>query len=192
MAQRYRDYRMSLAAGIGFTITAPGDYFQVLKSSAEVKLQFDDDVPIARSQGQGGPASYSRVIVSSATDQATVVIALGYTDGRTPIDSRATFDGTVNVSTDLPTVQQPIEDVTIAAGASASLAAVDATRTALVIRMPDDATGDIRVGDSSVAANKGLRLGAGDAASISGGAAIYAYNTSADPVTVSLLAERAP
>lgn len=192
MAQRYRDYRMSLAAGIGFTITTPGDYFQVLKSTAEVRLQFDDDVPIARSQGQGGPAKFSRITISSETDQPLVVIALGYTDGRTPIDARATFSGTLNVTTNLPSVQEPINDVTIAPGASVLLAGVDPTRTELVIRMPDDASGDVRIGDSSVGATKGIRIGSGDAASISGGAAIHAYNTGTDPVAVSLLAERAP
>lgn len=190
--QQYRDYRFALAAGVPVTIGVTGDYWQVMKASDEVTIQFDEGDKIGRAQGTGGPAKYSKVTITSATDQTTVVLALGLIAGKTPYDSRATFSGTLNVSTNLPTVQQPITDVTIAAGASALLAAADSTRTALVVRMPDDAAGDIRLGDSSVAVNKGLRAGAGDAASISGGAAIYAYNASADPITVSILAERAP
>lgn len=190
--QQYRDYPFSLAAGIPRTVNVQGDYWQVIKASSEITLQFDEGDRINRTQGTGGPATYQRVTITSAVDQPAVVVSLGLTNGKTPYDARATFDGTLNVSTDLPTVQQPITDVTIAAGASQLLAAVDATRTALIVRMPDDASGDVRLGDSSVAANKGIRIGAGDAAELTGGAAIYGYNTSADDVTVSLLASLSP
>lgn len=184
----YRDYVFTLAAGVPQSIRVVGDYFQIIQSAGKVGLSFDDAPALTRSQGQGGPASYSAVTLSSATAQ-TVTVSLGQLNGSAPPydNSLTSFGGTVNVLNSVSDQCNPLADVAVPSAGSAVLAAASATRRSLVIKLPGTAANAIRIGDATVGAAKGVMLEPGDAVTLDGTAAVSAYNPGGAPVTVTLL-----
>lgn len=195
----YRDYTLGLSAGVAQEVNVHGDYFQVIKATGKITLEFDQGVKIHRYQGMGGPVSYSRVRVTSDVDDSDVQLALGNTDGRAPYDGRATFQGsTVNVTERVPNTATPQADVAVANAAQAALhAAVSATRMGTWVTVPlYDNTGAllaggaglyVRVGDSTVAANKGSILFPGDTRYFPGTHRLYAYNALGAAVDLAVL-----
>lgn len=187
----YRDHTVSLQAGVSYPLAYAGEYWEVVKATGEIKLEFDQGSAVTRGAGCGGPASYRVVTITSPIDQ-TVRVSLGYLGGMSPYNARAFFDGTINADVAPITVQDPLADVAVPAGAQQLLAAFDPDRRELVIRWPSTASGPLRIGDSTTAANKGMELEPGDGYSVSGTAAIYGFNTGAAPASARLLAGKAP
>lgn len=193
MAQQnrnWRDYRIALAANVAQEIVVSGDYWQVIKATGEVTLEFDQGARVTRGQGTGGPGEYTRVRVTSATSQ-DVILALGRVSGLTPYDGRAVFGGSINVTVDRSNTQTPLPDVVVPATSALQVAGSDASRVSLSLRISSSAPGDVRVGDATVGAAKGLLVEPGDGITVGGTAAIYVYNTAGAAVTVTLLSERA-
>ena len=91
-----------------------------------------------------------------------------------------------------PSALTSLADVVVPHGASQLLAAADATRLSLTIRIPDSFAGTLRVGDSTVDAAHGAYAEAGDVVTIDGTAAVYAYNSGAADVAVSMTASNHP
>ncbi|GAC1677094.1 MAG: hypothetical protein NVS9B2_27920 [Steroidobacteraceae bacterium] len=183
--QAYRDYALSLKAGVPQDVRVRGTYWQVIAATQAITMTFDETSAISRGQGTGGPANYSRVTLLSAVDQ-NVVIALGDANGLTPYDSRSAFGGTINVTPAPPAVGANAPDVVVGAGAQALLIGLDATRRAVIFTVPADATGPIRIGDSTTGIASGSRVYPGASATIEGTQALYAYNAGSAPVAVSV------
>jgi len=179
----YRDYRLTLAAGVPKEITVRGDYWEVVDAADEVTLEFDQGVRITRGQGYGGPADYNTVTIHSATAQ-TVTVSLGLTNGRVPYSCR------VNARMTLPGLAVPIPDVTVLAGAQALIAAAETLRMKLYIRLASTSPGNVRIGDVTVAAGRGHLLEPGDGVTIEGGMALYAFNEAAADTALTLLATK--
>lgn len=77
-AQRIRDYKLYLQAGVPRALSVEGSFYNVLSAVGTIGLQFDESTVVTRSAGMSGlGADYERVTVTSAIDQ-TVIICLGY------------------------------------------------------------------------------------------------------------------
>ncbi len=187
----YRDYPRALQANVPHRIGVPGDYWQLVKCIGEITLEFDQGVRLTRRQGAYGPGSYREVLITSPVDQ-TITISLGVTNGVAPGDNDVSFAGTINANIAPITVQAALPDVAIAAGTQQLLASLDANRRELVVRWPSTASGNLRVGDSTTAANRGVELEPGDAIIITGTSAVYGFNVGLASASASLLAGRAP
>ncbi len=188
----WQDYRVTLTAGLPVRLAVSGDYVKIQTAAAPVRLAFDGGEYIEREQTQGDPFRYeSEVRLLSEVDQ-TVVVSLGYAVNAPPFDGRASVTGTVNAIVDKVTVRPTYPDVAIPAGTQVMVAAADPDRLSLLVQLPDDAAGNVRVGDNATAANQGVILYPGDAVLVSGAPAVYVFNTADSPVTVALIAERAP
>lgn len=194
----YRDYSIPLSAGVPYLLNVGGDYYQVITCTGSITLEFDQGVKLNREQGMGGPVSYSGVMITSSIDQ-TVVLSLGNTDGRVPYDSRATLNGAVvNVTERVANTLTPKVDAAVAAAATQTLAAADATRMALWVTIPlVDTAGNLivsnngcRIGDSSVDATRGTEVFPGDTVRIPGTMRVDLYNGTGVEIKPHVMAER--
>lgn len=187
----YRDYNFILRAGVAQQLKVAGDYYQVITANGAIVLQFDQGVTISRQQSMGGPANYvDSVTVTSPIDQ-TVVLSLGTTNGMVPYDSRGDFSAdTINVSQRIANTITPLPDVSVPAGAAASLVGADATAVDVIIALPSTESGPVRIGDSTVDGTHGFLLEPGSTLVVSGTPAIYAYNPNALAIKLTLTKTR--
>ncbi len=188
-----QDYPLNLKSGVWQPVQVSGDYFQVIEATGVIFLKFNDGAPIRRHVAMGMPVrTYTRCAVMSEADQQ-VVIALGFTGGASaPLDGRATMTGDINVTMNKPTLRPTMPDVSVPAGDVVQVALDDPDRLSLLVQLPENADGPVRVGDASVGAARGVILYPGDAVSLDGGPAAYVHNPNATAITVALIAERAP
>lgn len=186
MAQGFRDYVLSLAAGVEQSITVRGDYWQILSATSAVKLRFDTDgTTIVRYQGMGGPAKYDRIAVTSDTAQ-NVVIGAGLVGDKPPYDNRFTFGGTLSVAANgvIPNVNDTTPDAVVPATTGQILIAADATRRGAWVGLASTEAGPVRIMGASPAAANGIVLEPGDKIFFEGTAALTVYNPNAAAVTV--------
>lgn len=186
----YRDYRVPLQAGIPYPLDVSGNYWQFVRAAAatEVTITFDESQSITRDQGTGGPANYARVMLLSAVDQVCV-FSFGYTGGLTPYDRSSQTIGSITVANSVPAVTASFPDVVAPPGVRTLVTAVSGTRRAALIRIPEDAAGPVRIGDSACTASRGLIVYPGDALTVDGTAALYVWNPQAVNVTLTLLGQ---
>lgn len=190
--RNYQDYPLNLLAGVEQELAVSGSYWQIVTAPSPVQLVFDESRRVTRPAGSGGPASYNRVRVRSAVDQA-VVISLGFIDGVAPYDrGNSVFTGTINVASSVPSTTASPPDVSIPPGTQVLLMAAGATRRSVLLKLITECDSGIRIGDSSTAANRGYQLDTGDSANVDGTAALYAFNPNAIAVTVCLLNQTLP
>lgn len=198
------DYPLTTAvmkAGKWYRLDVPGNYVQIIKASGDINIRLDNGASVIRHAGMGWPANDFKIVeVMSPIDQpATVIIALGFTTAGVPYDSKVDFTGTtVNVNSRASNTVTPAADVLIANAASVVLLVNDATRLGVWVSVPlvDSAgaliTGNVgvRLGDSTIAAGKGVQLLPGDKVYWPSTAALYCYNETATPINMSITADR--
>lgn len=189
---KWQDYTRHLVAGVEQRIEVSGDYFHVQSAASALQISFDGGEWVTREQTQGEPSTYrSHVRLRSATTQA-VTISLGDSGGMTPVDGRARFTGVVNAVIDKVASRPTYPDALIPAGSAVRVAEAEPLRISLAVQLPEDAPVAVRVGDSLVAANRGLILGPGGAVSAGGSPEVWVFNPGVVAVSVALIAEHAP
>lgn len=179
---RYRDYTISLAAGVPQSIEVFGDYWQLLETPAgAVTMELDDTSVLIRQAPSGGPGNYRRVTFTSALSQV-IRVALGFTNGLLPYDSGIVIGGTFEVANRVPANVQGLDDLVINAAATGTFVQ-NLTRDAIIISLDDNAPDYVRV--ASGAAAKGVRLYPGGQVTFQTKAAIVVRNPNGVAVTVS-------
>lgn len=179
---KYRDYRLTLQAGVPQALDAPGDYWQLIETpGGNVTIELDDSVTLTRAAPCGGPGNYTRAVFTSATTQ-TIIVALGYTNGLVPYDNRMVTYAGLEVLERVPEAVQGLADLAIAAGASGTFVA-NLSRDSIVISLDDAAPDYVLI--ASGAAGVGVRLYPGGSQAIRTTAAVQVFNPNAVPVTVS-------
>lgn len=184
--QQLRDYTVYLDGIAPQQIPQRGTHFHIQKATADVVLNFDNNNKMIRQQGQGAdiPDGFERVELSSATPQ-TVVITLGTGKSR---DARASAT-IANVSTTIESAnkntQLPI--VNCAAGVATLLAAANTNRKSLRLMVDSEQVGGVFLGGVGIAAGQGGFIEQGMVEYMDTEGALYAFNSNAADVTVSVL-----
>lgn len=182
-------FNLTLAAGTSVGFEMPGDWWHVFEAPVnDLEVSFDSGRWTPWRAGVGARRYYKRVDVRSATGQA-VQIGIGFGSVQ---DGRGSVSGfTVNTTVTPGNTLDDGGDVAIAATSQELLSGADADRLYLLITVPDDADGPVRVGSVAVGATSGVLVQPGTSLPLATTAAVYAYNPSAtDSVTVSVASVR--
>lgn len=185
-AQRQRgmeSFKILLAAGVPSpAMPINGDYIHILLASVDdLKVRFDSGKPNSVHQGLGFRRYYSDVSFESATGQEIEVL-LGF---GSVADGRATAN--VNVTTNIApgNTFRLGGDIACADVSTTLLLAADPDRLYAVITNESSNTATVRIGPATVDADTGIPLEPGQSLPIGTTAAIYAWNGSGAPVTIS-------
>lgn len=189
MAQKgMDDYNLALSAGVEQSREVNGDFFHVVSATNDIEVRFDDGKWMTRARGMGGRVYYSRISVRSATSQ-NIVLSLGFGYAT---DSRATVNATITAPVQPAAFNIPLTDVSVGAGAQVLLEAAVATRLELVVGVASTEANGVRIGDNTVAANKGALVEPGQQVAFASNAALYAFNPGAGAINVTLTSMRSP
>jgi hypothetical protein len=173
---------LTLAAGVSQRIGVSGDYFHALTAPVnDLQVRFDEGKATPIYEGVGFRVYYDALELSSATGQ-TVTVLVGF---GSVFDGRATANVNVTATVAAGNTFYNGGDVALTSGAAGVLLAADATRTLAVVTNPSTNTVTIRVGPAAVDATHGIPVEPGETAFIPTTAAVYGYQASGGPVTVS-------
>jgi len=179
-----RDYNLFLGAGKTISLSVEGDRFNILKSIADISIQFDDGKASNRREGMSGHTEkYSRVTLTSEVDQA-VVVCLG---SGVLVDNRMSLsDSVLSVLTPTAATADTFDDVIILAGTAALVFPANPKRKSASIFSGVDNAGAVRVGFSpAVSATHGGILSNGGNAEIAVKSEIWIFNPHSDSVSIS-------
>lgn len=176
--------RMTLAAGVPQRWDIEGDWVTCITAPAgitDLTARFDQSEPVPLPQGLGFRRYYRTVELQSATGGAFVVLA-GF---GSVADARATLNAAITANIAPGNTLNNGADVATVSGAATLLLAADATRLYATVANLSTNTVTVRIGNVTVAAATGIPLEPGETLSIGTTAAVYAYQASGGPVTIS-------
>lgn len=182
------DHSFTLAAGVEQSREVNGDFFHVVTATSAFEIRFDDGKWMTRNQGQGGRVYYSRISVRSTGSQS-VVMSLGFGYAT---DARSTVNATITAPIQPAALNVPLTDVSVGAGLQVLLEAAVATRLELLVGVASTEANGVRIGDNTAAAAKGLLVEPGQSVAFASSAAIYAFNSGAGAINVTLTSMRSP
>lgn len=179
----------ALTAGQVLRIMEVGKVFQILDSSADVKVEFRRSrsmIGIAQAVPEsfkwrvpdGG--DFHEVAITSAVDQ-TLRICISQGDADVNVQT-----GSVTATIEKADTFTDATDVTLTGAADLVLAANANTRLVNVTALDTNA-GNVRIGAATVAANRGTPLQPGQTLTVEVTAAIYAIGTAGDKVAISIV-----
>lgn len=175
-------------AGGSREIGAVGSYVSVLESTLDFNIGIEDDALQFITQGltigTRDGSTFNRVRIENPNPGAiTLTLAFGIGEIR---DSRLSATAALNLTkaSNLTTVA----DVSCANAAATQVIAVNTTRRRVLVQNLDIAA-TLRVGDSSVTAARGHRLGPGETLELQSTEAVFVRNDSGAAVLVSIVEE---
>lgn len=185
-----RDFVFNLAAGVPQYIKAAGDFFAIIEATDDVYLRVDGGQQIERGAGMAQTGEYSSLEITSLVVQ-TVRIVAGY---GFVYDNRVQHVINVTANVTPSTQVVALADVAVPAAAAVLIAAANANRNRLHIKHNSgNGVNDLaRIGHNLVGAAIGVELVPGEGLTLDTQAAVYAYNTGAAAITISLLEENTP
>lgn len=169
----------------GGTIPFPltGEYVHIVASSQNaVGIGLDGEAPQYSLLGEtlrmpvGG--QFSRVLVENRSGTDDLTITLVYGVGLFELNQ---------VKFSVPSTLETSTDVTLATGVAAQILASNANRRKAIIKSLNANTVDIRIGDASVAADKGYQLMPGEEREIEVTSSIWGFNNAPGDQVVSVL-----
>jgi len=181
--------RVTLAAGIAQRWPIEGDWVACVTAPAgvtDLTARFDNGEPVPLPGGLGFRRYYKDIALESATGGSFVVL-VGF---GSVADARSTVNATVNTTIAAGASLFDGGDVATVSGAATQLLALDATRSYAIISNPSTNTVTVRIGTAGVGAATGTPLEPGMTLPMSTTAAIFAYQASGGPVTISAAAVR--
>jgi hypothetical protein len=181
-----RDYKVYLDGVAPVRQIAKGSHFHILKATTDVTLKFDEQTSFTRGQGQGGdlPNGFTEVWLSSAAPQ-WVTIALG--DGRVRDNTSSINNPNITTTIENANVNTHLPVVTCAVGVATLIASADVNRKELRITIDGLQDGGLFLGGAGILANQGGFLDIGQTDYIPTQGALYAFNSNADAINVSVM-----
>jgi hypothetical protein len=170
---KLKPYQAILQAGETRTIHATGDYFRLMIADYDIRLAIgEDENTILLKKGQGViPGQFKSLrITNTGADPQTIDYVIGGGGGRVLDD---TINGTIAATLVASTVFSTISDLTV--NGLTEIAAVNASRKAITIAAAPGNTANVKVGDASTGAARGLTLQPGQSVTLSTTAAVYGY-----------------
>ena len=181
----YKQFTFTIADGAQQTLFYDFNYFRILSANVTtgVTVRFGSsgtptDV-VGAGIGYEMPAVVGRADIannSGGTLTITVAVAIGRID-----DDRLNVSGAINVAR--AAVLDTIDDVTLAGATATLIAPSNPLRNELFVT--NMSGGDIRVGDSNVAATSGFRIADGATIIMDGIYAVYGYSVAGGDVSIS-------
>lgn len=175
-----RDYQFTVPAGSEGGITARGSFVRIKEASGPVRLRAVDakgetvaDLEVSAGVRFQLPVMFVQLrIENQGSAQVTVVLTAG--DGSAD-DSSVTGSLSIDKSQIITTAA----DVSVAATATAIIAAANTLRREILITNLSSNTAAFRIGDSNAGAARGAEVLPGSTITLTTAAAVYAYNPSA-------------
>ena len=172
----YRTIAITVPAADSARLPINGTYLRCLESDRDFELQIDESSKGTWSRGIGFQSDKefsSFRVIAPAGSSVTLTMAVGFgrIDDDRPIAS--------NVGGSLSTVI----DVAVATATSALILAANSARLKALIQNLHPSA-EVRVGDSNVAAARGIRLGPGDLLEVETGGAVHVRNDSGVSVDI--------
>lgn len=187
IAQRQRGMtpiRVTLAAGVPQRFPIEGDWVHCLTAPAGVNdlyARFDQSEPVPLPQGVGFRRYYKIIELESATGGAFLVLG-GF---GSVADARATVNANVTTTVAPGNTMNNGGDVATLSGAATQLLAADPDRLYAIISNPSSNSATVRIGNATVGAADGAPLEPGETITVGTTAALYGYQASGGPVTIS-------
>lgn len=184
--QQLRDYPLYLDGVSPQRITQEGSHFHIQKASGDVTLKFDSNNTMTRQQGQGADIiqGFKEVVVSSAIPQ-TVILTLGTGKSR---DSRASATiANVNTTIEGANKNTHLPVVSCASGVATLIAAANTNRKSLRLMIDSAQSGGLFLGGVGITAGNGGFIEQGQIEYMDTEGALYAFNSNADAVVISVL-----
>lgn len=179
---RVAQLSIEVPAGAAVPLYIAGEFLSLRMSNTALRFR-GDGVDAVLTQGQSiRLGAVQRIEV----ENDTAVNALANIVYGTGEFLDATVTGTVNIASGL-NLATPA-DIAVGAGATVELAAASSARRELVVQNLNANTETLRIGDAAAAASVGLECTPGQAVTVTGGAAVYAYNPGAGAQSVAVLA----
>lgn len=182
----YQEYPANVPAGEVLTIDTTGNYISCLSSNIDFAVGVDNSEPQFFTAGlkartiAGEPFRNVQIDNRAGASPLTASVGIGTGDLE---DNRLTTVSGVSISK--ATILDTVADVSVAnAAAPVVLAALTTRRRAYIQNLDGAAT--VRVGDSTVTATRGLRLGPGERQTFETTEAIHVRNDSGTAVLVAV------
>ena len=185
----YSVYAYTIPAGASETISVTGRFVTVLSANRAFKVGFDNGALQHIEAGltaiaQAGDTFQSvRLDNKAGASDLTVQVGIGMGELR---DSRLVVSAPIKIEK-AATLTTTADVSCTDAAVTQILAANSVRRRATVLNL--DSARSIRIGDGSVTATRGLRLGPGESITIEATASIHARNDSGAAVSVAVLEE---
>lgn len=174
----YADYLYSVPAGESIVIAVGGEYVGCISSNQDdFLISLDGDALQFMAQGlkirtKGGDR-FANVTVDNSGNASTLTLRLAIGDGDL-VDQRLSLTGAISVTKG--DQFDTVPDVSVGAGVSAELLATDTARCEAIINNLAANAATLRVGDSNVAAARGVELAPGETIVLTTTEAVHAYN----------------
>jgi len=175
----YQVHGLTLAAGEWVQLDITGEYIGCIKSNAAFKVGADDNTPQPMEQGLtfrtvAGESFTSIQILNTSASSNSIELAVGegqITDARLSLTADLTLSANNGIS--------DLIDISIAAGVSAQVAAVNLNRREILIQNLSGNTSLFRVGATTAASARGVELMPGQTLTLETTAEIWAFNSDA-------------
>jgi hypothetical protein len=181
--------RVTLAAGVEQRFGIEGDWIACVTAPVgvtDLQARFDESELVPLPGGLGFRRYYKQVTLYSATGGAFVCLA-GF---GSVADARATANVTVNTTVAPGASLNNGGDVACVSGVATVLLAADATRLYALVANSSANAATVRLGTAAVGAATGIPIEPGQTLPIATTAAIYGFQASGGPVTLSAFAVR--
>lgn len=183
-ANGLRDYPLSLVVGTSQRLEVAGDFFLVTEATTDVYISIDNGPFLKRAEGMGQTGFFRTLELKTLVDQSVRLI-VGY---GLAVDNRRSVSVSATTTVEVSNQVTQLADVSIPAGSSVQLAAANANRQTLVVKhkASNNPADYVRIGNATVSATSGFELGVGEGIDLDTEAAVYAYNTGSNAVTITL------
>ena len=183
MTTRYQTETITIAAGAAVNRSRSGIYVSCLSSPAAFRFALDDEPLADFEQGLTvvGDRPFSKIRMRNPSG-GPITVQLAYGRGEI-VDSRLTVSAPLNLTK--ATTLDTVADVLCPNLAATVVAAALATRRRALIQNVDPVA-TVRIGDASVTATRGLRLGPGERIVFETTEAISVRNDSGSTVPIAV------
>ncbi|OGH63196.1 MAG: hypothetical protein A3G34_15185 [Candidatus Lindowbacteria bacterium RIFCSPLOWO2_12_FULL_62_27] len=177
-----KDFTRTIAAGAGSDFAVTGDFIHMKASTAIVNVEINGDITdMKEGDARRSERPYESFRITNPTGaDVQITVTAGFGDF-----TRFVLTGDVTVTSGQTLVSST--DVSLPAGATVLVKAVNATRKEIIVASLDTNVETLRVGDSAAATGRGYPLPPAGAVSLTTTAAVYVFNPGAAAQTVAVL-----
>lgn len=178
----YREFTLTLAAGEIFPLQYDFNFARILSLSDSTALRLTFGGSGAETTVVGAGIGFRlgaaiKVLTLRNASASPITVTVGLAIGEIFDDRVNLVGGTIPVIISSPTVIASKADVSVNTASATIIAALNTSRTEVIIQNPIGNTNDFRIGDSGVNATEGIILSPGSTLNLTVTAAIYAYHT---------------